>query len=95
MKCKRKDVRGGHADTKEDREIKKDAREDEKEKARGLPHSASVLVLKKKANTERASRPSAWIYLFYDADIQRDKSEYRKDTFTLRVSLKKKKNTYL
>lgn len=54
-------MRGGHADTKEDREIKKDARKDEKEKARGLPHSASVLVLKKKAEKERASRPSGWI----------------------------------
>lgn len=53
MKCKGKDVRGGHADTKEDREIKKDVRKDEKEKARGLPHSPSVLVLKKKAKKKR------------------------------------------
>lgn len=55
-------MRGGHADTKKDREIKKDMRGDEKEEHEASYTRQRVLFLKK-----IASGPSGWIYLFSDA----------------------------
>lgn len=56
LNAKGKEVRGGHADTKKDREIKKDMRGDEKEEHEASYTRQRVLFLKK-----RASGLSGWI----------------------------------